>query len=218
VDGVSIEFLTGQHDVFALTSGSYRPNPAAFDPGLADAENPDGQFANTTTAPGAFGARVRATVSILTVDAAFVNFTDSLLDVFSPVLPITAGSFDGTALDLGIESASVAFDGLSIVLVGQLIPDSPGTLVTDAFGMNLLAGATITSPDPIGQPDLRRLTVPVDVDLLVDINGVPLDASASGTIVANTTLVPEPAVASMLGSGALLLVMLDRRRSRRARR
>jgi hypothetical protein len=218
VDGVSIEFLTGQHDIFALTSGSYRPNPAAFDPGLANAENPDGQFADTSTAPGAFGARVRATVSILTVDAAFVNFLDSLLDVFSPVLPITSGSFDGSALDLGIESAAVAFDGLSVVLVGQLIPDSPDTMIFDAFGPNLPAGATITSPDPIGQPDLRRLTVPVDVDLMVDINGVPLDASASGTIVANTTLVPEPGVASMLGSGALLLVFLDRRRTRRARR
>ena len=61
------------------------------------------------------------------------------------------------------------------------------------------------------QPDLRRLTLPVDLDLVVEIGGVLLDASAVGTIVAETTL-PEPGVASMLGSGALLLALLDRRR------
>jgi hypothetical protein len=217
LDGVSIEFLSGQHVAFTLASGSYQPNPLVFDPNLANAENPLGQFADTSTASGSFGARVRATVSIFTVDAAFINFTDALLDVFSAPLAITSGSFDGTALDMGIDSALVAFDGLSVIVVGQLIPDAPDVLIVDAFGLNSEPGATITTPDPIGQPDLRQLTLPVDVDLLVDINGVPLDANASGTIVATTTLVPEPGVAAMLGSGGLLLAVLDRRRSRRAR-
>ena len=215
-DGVSIEFLSGQHDLFALASGSYRPNPAAFDPLLVNAENPDGQFADTSTAPGAFGARVRATVSIFTVDAAFMNFTEAFYDIFSLPLPIAAGSFDGGGLDMGFELATIAFDGLS-TLVGQPIPDAQGTPIFDVFGLNLDPGATITAPDPM-DPDLRRLTIPVDLDLVVDVGGVLLDASAVGTIVADTILVPEPGVASMLGSGALLLVFLDRRRGRRARR
>lgn len=215
-DGVSIEFLSGQHDLFALASGSYRPNPAAFDPLLVNAENPDGQFADTSTASGAFGARVRATVSIFTVDAAFMNFTEAFYDIFSLPLPIAAGSFDGGGLDMGFELATIAFDGLS-TLVGQPIPDAQGTPIFDTFGLNLDPGATITAPDPM-DPDLRRLTIPVDLDLVVDVGGVLLDASAVGTIVADTILVPEPGVASMLGSGALLLVFLDRRRGRRARR
>jgi hypothetical protein len=208
-DGVSIAFLSGQHDLFGLVSGSYRPNPAVFDPGLANAENPDGQFADATPADGVYGARVRATVSIFTLDAAFINFTDVLYDIFSLTLPIAAGSFDAGGLDMGFAFATVAFDGLT-TFVGQPIPDAQGTPIIDVFGMNLDPGATITSPDPM-QPDLRRLTLPVDLDLVVEIGGVLLDASAVGTIVAETTL-PEPGGASMLGSGALLLALLDRRR------
>jgi hypothetical protein len=213
-DGVSIEFLSGLHDLFALDSGSYRPNPAAFDPLLVNAENPDGQFANTSTAPGAYGARVRATVSIFTLDAAFINFTEVLHDIFSPVLPIASGSFDGQGLTMGFELATIAFDGLS-TLVGQPIPDAQGTQLLDVLGTNLVAGATITAPDPM-EPDLRMLTLPVDLDLVVVVGGVPLDASATGTIVAFTTI-PEPGITSMFASGAVLLAFLDRRRSRRAR-
>jgi hypothetical protein len=212
VDGVSIEFLVGQHDAFGLDSGSYRPNPAAFDPLLVNAENPDGQFSNTSAAPGIYGARVRASVSIFTLDAAFINFTEVQYDVFSNVLPITAGTFDGAELEVGFELATVEFDGLS-TLVGQPIPDATGTPIVDAFGENLPAGATITAPDPM-QPDLRQLTVPVDVDLVVDVGGVPLTAGATGTLVAFAT-VPEPGAASMLASGGALLAALARRRSRR---
>ena len=78
--------------MFGLVSGSYRPNPAVFDPGLANAENPDGQFANATPADGVYGARVRATVFGFTLDAAFINFTDVLYDIFSLTLPIAAGT------------------------------------------------------------------------------------------------------------------------------
>jgi len=210
VDGGSIEFLLGQHLLFALPSGSYRPNPAAFDPLLVDPDNPFGTFTNTSTAPGAYGGRVRANILIVEPDAAFVNFTDVFFDLASGVLPITAGSFASEALDLGIESATVAFDGLDVGFgFGQPIPDAPDYVILDAVNANLAAGATVTAPDPL-QPDLRMLTIPVDVDLVIDL-GVPLDATATGTLVAFAVL-PEPGAASMLGFGGLLLACLERRR------
>jgi hypothetical protein len=58
-DGNSIEFLSGQHSLVALEDHSLRPNPAAFNPSLTSSLNPDGQYSNATTAPAAFGARVR---------------------------------------------------------------------------------------------------------------------------------------------------------------
>lgn len=214
VDGGSIEFLLGDHTLFALPSGNYRPNQAAFDPLATNAENPFGTFIDTTSAPGAYGGRVRANVLIIEPDAAFVNFTVVFFDLDSGVLPITAGSFASEAVDLGIESATVAFDGLDVGFgFGQPIPDAPDYVILDALGMNLAAGATVTAPDPF-QPNLRRLSIPVDVDLAIDL-GVPLDATATGTLVAYATL-PEPGAAWALASGGLLLTVLARRRSRSA--
>jgi hypothetical protein len=212
VDGGSIEFLLGQHLLFALPSGSYRPNPAAFDPLMSNVENPFGTFTNTSTAPGAYGGRVRASILIVEPNAAFVNFTDVFFDLASGALPITSGSFASEAVDLGIGSATVAFDGLDVGFgFGQPIPDAPDYVILDAVGANLAAGATVTAPDPL-QPDLRMLTIPVDVDLEIDL-GLPLAATATGTLVAFAVL-PEPGATWMLASGGLLLAFLGRWRLR----
>ncbi len=210
VDGASIQFLAGQHDLFALVSGSYRPNPAVFDPQLANEENPDGQFADASPAPGAYGARVRAAVSFFLFDAAFVNFTEALYDLDSGVLPIASGSFSGDALDFGLGFASVAFDGLDTGFAGQPLPDAEAFPILAALGPNLSSNATVTAPLP-AEPDLRMLTLPIDADIVVDVGGVELDATVLGAIVAFTTL-PEPAVPAALAAGALLLAALARRR------
>jgi len=199
VEGSSIEFLSG--DMFGLVSGNYRPNPAAFNPASTNTANPNGQFTNTTTAPGVFGARVRANSL---ADAAFFNFTSVDYDIVSTALGISAGSFAANSLTLGIASADVAFDGLSIIFIGQPIADSLST-ITGVTGTNTAASGTITAPNPGGDPLLRRLEIPVSLPLVLNLQGTMLNASASGTLVAYAYVVPEPGTLLLLGGGLLAL-------------
>lgn len=202
VDGTSIEFLGGAHDVYALTTGSFRPDPAAFDPDAANAASPAGQYVATTTAPAVYAARVRATVSLVTADVGFVSFLDVRYDLLSGLLPIDgSGSFAGDALTIGLADALLAFDGLSVILLGQAIPDTPPTPVGTLLGANAAASAFVTAPDPIGDPLLRKLTIAVNVPLQLDLQGTPLNASASGLLVAYAYLVPEPGTLVLLAFG-----------------
>jgi len=207
VDGTSIEFLGGAHDVYALTTGSFRPDPAAFDPGA-------GVYVGTTTAPAVYAARVRATVSLLTVDAGFVSFLEVRYDVLSGVLPIDgSGSFAAHALTIGLADALLAFDGLNVTPLDLPIPDAPPTPVGALLGANAAASAFVTAPDPIGDPLLRRLTIAVNVPFQLDLLGTPLNASASGLLVAYAYLVPEPGTLVLLAFGLAGLAIVRRERA-----
>jgi hypothetical protein len=211
VDGSSIQFLSGQHSAVGVNSGNFRPNPAQFNPANTNASNPLGQFSGTGSAPAVFGARVRATVG-LTVDAAFISFLDVSYDLGSTALPISGTSFAANSLSLGIDSTHVAFDGLSIIIVGQPIPDDPGALIENVFGTNTSGSASITSPNPVGAPLLRRLSIPVSLPLVLNLGDINLNASITGNIVAFAT-VPEPTTALLLGIGLAGMAAIGRKRN-----
>ena len=213
VDGTSIQFLSIASDIYAPTSGNYRPNPAAFNPGAINASNPEGQFSNSSTSPGVFGGRVRANL-IITVDAAYFNFYEVSYTLDSSALGITAGSFAADALSFGFEEVVAGFDGINTI-VGQPIPDVQAAIVTGFLAANLALGGTVTSPDPVGNPLLRRLTIPIDTDFALDLgDGLALSSTVSGTIVAFATLsLPEPGMLVLLGV-ALALQASRRLRAR----
>jgi hypothetical protein len=201
VDGASIQFNSGSHNIFALEQANVRPNPAQFDPGLANAENPDGQYSGTGAALAAYGARVRATISILTVDAAYLGMRDVDYNIGSGVIPLGGGtSIGGSTSTFGISSADIDVDGLSVVIVGQPIPDTLNGSLPAISATNTAVGSIAN----LGGAQ-RRLTYSITENITIDIEGVMLNGSASGTIVAFAT-VPEPGAFVLAGIGLLSLV------------
>ncbi len=212
-DGSSVEFLTGQNNIQALEAANIRPDPASFNPNNTNADNPDGQYSGSASALAAFGARVRATVSILTVDVAFLAIRDVLFDLSSNSIALGGGTTiaNGTT-SLGIASALIDADGLSLPLgLGQPIPDTFGAAFDSGGNFANTTGGTITIVDPM----TRKLTLTVTVPIALDISGVILNASAVGQIVAYA-VVPEPSSFALLGFGtaALGVTVYRRRRSR----
>ncbi len=207
VDGASIEFLSGLNNLFALEQTSLRPNPAAFNPNLVDGSNPDGTYTDTSTALAAFGARVRGSVSILTLDLGYLAIRDVLFDIGSGIVPLDGlGNYLGNTTAVGIPSSVVDVDGLNAALVGQVIPDVYHASLTVPSQTNT-AGGTVTNLGGL----LRQLTVSVNVPIAIDLDGTIVTGSATGQIVA-FAVVPEPSSLLMAGIAALGLCWAGRGR------
>lgn len=207
VDGASIQFVGGTSNIVGLNSGSYRPNPASW-----DAVNE--VFTDTTTAPGVFGGRLRGTALSQTADAGFLSFRNVLFELDSTGLSIGGGGdFAANTLTFGMQSADLDFDGL-FFLLAQL--DDKRETLDPFLGTNTVANGMIDSPDPLNQPLLRRLVLPINMPFAIDASGNALNGSLSGTLVATTTLVPEPGsfMLAALGGAVLLAGLRHTRRKR----
>ncbi len=211
-DGTSVQFNGGAHNLFALENANLRPNPAAFNPGATNGDNPDGTYTNTTTAPAAFGAKVRGTF-LLSFDAAFLAFRDAFFDIASGVVPLDGGgAYAGSTTNVGIASALIDADGLSLPLgLGQPIPDILGAAISLPNLVNT-SGGVITN---LGGND-RQLDMTITVPISIDVEGILITGSATGVIRAYTTLIPEPSTIAMAGIAALGLCVAGRRRFRRS--
>jgi len=184
MDGVAIRFMSGSHNIRAVEQTSLRPNPAAWDTATES-------YTNTTSAPAALGARVRATLLFLTFDVAFVAFRNVEIDIGNlAAVPITIsnGVFDGRMTFCGISNATVDVDGLALPLeLGQPIPDVRNAEVP-AIAVTNSAGGRIV--DMGGRA--RRLTYQISIsNLAIDLEGMSVVGSVEGLIVANATI-PEP--------------------------
>jgi hypothetical protein len=208
--GSSLSFLSGQHNLFALESGSFRPNPVAFDANATDVDNPDGSYTDTSGAPAAYAGKFRPVVlSLINLDLGYFTFRDVSFDIQSGPLALDdGGAFSGTS-SFGIDSAVLDIDGLSAAIVGQPIPDILSEPMSGLAGASTLSGAITTLGDL-----LPVLTLNINTPLLIDVNGVTLNASLTGQIVAYAA-VPEPSSVLLAGSAALGLVVVGVRRRRR---
>lgn len=190
----SIQFVGGS-TLFGVNTGSYRPNPAAYNTASTNTANPQGQFTNATSASAVYAARINAT-AIITVNLGYISFSNVTYDVTSAVLAVSGGtSFATNTTTLGLTDSSIAVDGLSTI-IGQLIPDTiaqSGPI--NAVNVNGAAG-TLTD---LGGTNYR-ITIPVNMPVMVSLQGVNLSATATGTLVGYATGVPEPS--------SLLLVVL----------
>jgi hypothetical protein len=208
----SIDFLGGAHSLVALETGSYRPNPAEWNPSATNADNPDGQYGGTGGAPAAFAAKARSTVSLLNLDLFYLALRDVLFDLDSGLIPLvwngnSATIAEGTST-FGIQSAAVDIDGIAVQIVGQIVPDILHAPLTDQLATNIAGGCIelYTPSNPFGQ----TLTLNINVPLTIDVEGVPLQATINGRVVA--TIVPEPSSVLLAGFAICGLGWAGRRR------
>lgn len=204
--GSSITFNSGDHSLYAVQSGSFRPNPAAFNPDATNSDNPDGQYSNTTGAPAAFAARIRSSLLALP-DVAHFAFRDVQFELASGALAIGGGGNFAGSQTFGIDSALFDFDGTSAQLLGQPFPDVLHQSI-GPFDGTTSAGGSITTDGLV-----TKLTLFVNAPFQIDLSGAVLNGTYSGQIVAY--YVPEPSSIFMAGLAVLGLCWAGRRRLRR---
>lgn len=197
VEGVSLQFLAGQHNAFALEAHNARPNPAAWSTSATDATNTAGSYTNTTTALAAYASRARVSVAALlgaTVDAGQIAFRDIELDFQSGSIAMLGGMvFAGGTTNAGIMTAVVDFDGVSL-LGAQPIKDELNRAVPNLVALNS-GGGVITDLGGLN----RRLDYTMNVVIAYDLGGgFTLNGWATGAIVAFAT-VPEASTLGLLG-------------------
>lgn len=184
VDATSITFIGGGHNLDAPEQTNLRPNPAQWDPVSLS-------YTNTSTAPAAFGARVRGTYIVIilpvTFDAAFLALRNVRFDIASGVVPVIGSAFTGSQTQFGISAATGDVDGLALPYgLGEPVPDVlAGEL--PPIGETNSAGGTIQN---LGGRD-RKLTYTITMPISITTEGMTLTGSAAGQIVAYGTI-PEP--------------------------
>ena len=202
----TVEFLGGSSSLTGVNTGSYRPNPAAYNTNVTDTINTAGTFTNTTGADGVYAARVNVSVSIITTNAGYIAFRDMEFDVASAVTAVSVGSFNLAGIDIGILDSEIGFDdvGGSTTAIGDTIGN------TGPIAATVVAGAgTIVN---IGG-DNWKITIPFTMPVMVDLAGVMLNATASGSMVGYATfVVPEPATFALTALGVAGLAAYGRRR------
>ena len=206
----SIQFLGGSSSLTGVTTGNYRPNPAAFNTAVTDTLNTGGTFTNTTSDPAVYAARVNAQISFITVNTGYIAFDNMSYDLASLITPIVGTAFAANAVNLGILDSRVGYDGINTI-AGQVVPDTLAQ-TGPISGANVLA----TPGSIVNLGAQYRLTVPINMPVFVNLGGVMLNATATGTLVgfAPMNTVPEPATLGLVAIGLIGLAVHGRRRAR----
>ncbi len=157
-----------------------------------------GTYINNTSAPAAFSTLLNATISYplvvfgvtstipITADTGYISFSQLQNDANSGVLPITAGSFDGSTTNLGAVTGTVRLHGLNVAGVAQT--PSYNLPMYDGIGSATTNGpstGTITSTGTL----TRKLTLPLSLPVTIGgLTDTPITGTITGQIVATATL------------------------------
>ncbi len=212
----SVEFLGGQSSLVGVNTGSYRPNPAAYNTAATDATNTAGTFTNTSAAPGVYAARVNASVSILTINAGYISFTNVSYDVASAALAVVGTSFLANTTTLGLADSTINFDSVNggTTGIGDTIGNTgPITALNSGAGSGSIVACPVLSASCLDAgPNIYKLTLPVNLPVSVSLSGVNLNGTASGQVV-GYAFIPEPTTISLIALGVAGLAGYRRRRS-----
>ena len=198
----AIQFVSGGSNLSALNAGNYRPNPAAYNALTSN-------YNNNSGGPGQYGA----VAHVILGNAALVSFDNVKYDINSNNLPasntVGAGTFvsNSGGINAGLSQSTFSIQGLSLFLVGQLLPNDSAALGS-LLSTSSAAGATYNYTSSTN----LQIKVPISIPISIDTGGgVFINGTASGQFVANAA-VPEPSTIALAGLGMVSLVAMVRRR------
>jgi hypothetical protein len=203
----SVQFLAGASSLVGVNTGNYRPNPAVYNTAVTSTINTAGSFTATSSAQAVYAARVNA-FNILSFNTGYVAFSNVQYDLSSAVIGMSGTSFLSNSVGLGIVDSTVAFDGIEAPLVGQVVPDTLAqTGPISATNTNGAAGSIV-----LVSGNLYRITIPINMPVNVNLQGIILTATATGTLVGFATIIPEPGTLALVAAGILGLAIQGRKR------
>jgi hypothetical protein len=203
----SVQFIAGSSTMTALTSGNFRPNPAAF-----NSAAPVPNYNNNSPHAADYGGVVH---SATFANAAYFSLSSSTVDLetTNPVSVVTNQfpvNLVGNSLITGLSTTLFGLQGGNVPLLGTIIPNqltplsglSQGDVAT---GMgNFVLGSS-------GNP--TTLTIPISVPFSIPIGGgIFLNGTATGQVVASA--VPEPSTLGLAGLAGTFVAVWMRRRQR----
>ncbi len=181
-----IRIIGGQSTIQGLNSGSF--DPLSSPAGAGDA-------------PAVYGGKAQGDLPIFGWDdVAFVALRNVLFDAATTTaLPISAGNFDSTAVQIGVAGGEAAYRGVGLAggSIGSGVEVFPPFLAA-----NTAAGGMITTPNPM-IPAQQRLTVSVNIPVTLDLGGGGVTGTATGTIVANAVV---PAANDRIAAGNIAVL------------
>jgi hypothetical protein len=186
VDGVSIEFVQGEHTAAAVQADSFYPN--------SDIETlTDDDPFGTEPSPGSFGAVLVALPNAPDggLPIGFAAFRGIEYDLSGNVgLQPSGGGWTNTdSFEIGLLAAT-----LDAIVIAVDREDTHGVVIDPLLETNS-GGLTI---EDLGG-DQRKITVVINIPIEIDVDEVPLQASITGVIVAFAT-VPAAANATIVDS------------------
>lgn len=214
INGVSIQFLAGEHALVALNSANYAPDFDNWNAGTQSYSPPNG------VDTGSFGGQLKTTATGLALiafnDIYRFALRDVIYDLGSGVVPLSGNTFNANATTfemtdgmMGLRARSDSSVPPALILPSYL--DTPDALGFSISGTNANNMATITS-----QPGLLKLTLPINVSLKWSLHGNIFTGTAQGTIVATTVPEASSVALSLFGIVAIALVSFNCRALRKS--
>ena len=196
----SVQFVSGGANLHALTSGNYRPNPAAYNSSTV-------AYNNNSAVPASFSGAMHIIVG--NVDVFSLSNVAVGLQAAAP-LAVSADTFQvnqpGNPVFTGLSSLMYSQQG-GIAFLG--IPFLPSEMLSigGLSQADTSAALATLSVNPSGD---ITMTIPIIVPFSIQIGtDAFLNGTATGQIVA--TAVPEPSTLMFAALGGLALLAMRRR-------